>query len=123
IDDGQNNTPVADPVFVETVPLRSQVLGLQETRIFSPTVLNVATFGFTRARGATGNAPATAFPANLSFVAGVTPGTLSIGGGINSPGQGSITQANGTKAVYSAKNNFTWADDIHLIKGSHSLSA
>src|SRR2546428_4918151 len=46
IQDGKNDAPPPDPNFFRPLPLRSQLLSLQETHVFSPAVLNVATAGF-----------------------------------------------------------------------------
>ncbi len=74
IDDGDNLLPLADPLFGSNVTLRSQVASLQETHIFSPTVLNTFTAGFSRAAFAYDSFPFSAFPSNLSFVTGSRSG-------------------------------------------------
>ena len=48
IDDSFANTPTTDPLSLDIVTLREQVASLSETHIFSPTVVNKATFGFSR---------------------------------------------------------------------------
>ena len=49
IDDGNSLIPLADPLFASYTALRMQVASLQETHIFSPTMLNIARAGFSRA--------------------------------------------------------------------------
>ncbi|HEY2544424.1 MAG TPA: carboxypeptidase-like regulatory domain-containing protein, partial [Candidatus Acidoferrum sp.] len=50
IDDGGDVTAtIADPFSTDIMTLREQVLSLEETHVFSPTLLNVARFGYTRA--------------------------------------------------------------------------
>ena len=93
LDDGANLLPLADPLFGSNVTLRSQVASLQETHIFSPTVLNTFTAGFSRAAFNYDSFPLTTFPASLSFVTGVQPGGITIGGGVTTTGGGSITAA------------------------------
>ena len=120
VDDGENDLPQPDPAFIQITLQRSQLLGFQETRIFSPTVLNVFNVGFSRAFVNQARLPAVPIPSNLAFITGFAPGDITIGGG---GGISAVTEANGTNPSYSVRNHFTWADDIHLIKGSHSLSA
>jgi hypothetical protein len=47
----------SDPVFITLTTQRAYLLGLQETHVFSPTFLNVATLGFARAWGTQVQAP------------------------------------------------------------------
>jgi len=115
IDDGENDNPSANPNFIGIVPQRSQVLGFQETHVFSPAVLNVATLGFSRAKEVRGIFPAVPIPASLSFISGFPAGSIGITGG--------VTGAGGQAAFHSVINFFTGADDVHYIKGNHSFSA
>src|SRR5215831_7695299 len=48
IDDSADNTPTANPLSLIYEALREQVASLQETHIFSPTMLNTARIGFSR---------------------------------------------------------------------------
>src|SRR5260370_3458391 len=50
-DDGSRANPHTDPIFMEFSRQRASVFGLQETHIFSPSVVNPATLGFSPARG------------------------------------------------------------------------
>ena len=122
VDDGENDTPAADPYFVTITPQINLVSSLQETHIFSPTLLNVATLGYGRAYQSSGTLPTVPIPANLLFLTGSTPGTITIGGGAISTVAASVTGPNGGSPIHSAKNLFTWADDVHLTRGSHSVS-
>ena len=65
IDDGSNLLPLSDPLFGSNVTLRSQVASLQETHIFSPTVLNTFTAGFSRAAFNYDSFPFNSFPASF----------------------------------------------------------
>jgi carboxypeptidase family protein len=123
IQDGENNRPSADPNFVTLLPPRSQLISFQETHIFSSSLLSVATIGFARAHISAETIPAVPIPESLSFVSGVPPGTLTIGGSSSGAGQGTITNANGSSGptTYS-RNFFTWADDVHYVKGNHTWS-
>src|SRR5271169_6421098 len=50
IDDGADNTATtANPYSTDILTLREQVLSLDETHVFSPTLLNTARFGYSRA--------------------------------------------------------------------------
>ncbi len=50
IDDGSDFTPtVVDPYSSDILNLREQVVSLDETHVFSPALLNVARFGYSRA--------------------------------------------------------------------------
>src|SRR5438093_4004532 len=46
--DGQRDQPQPDTYYTMYVPLRNQTFGLQETHVFSPTVVNSATLGWVR---------------------------------------------------------------------------
>jgi hypothetical protein len=125
IDDGDNLLPLSDPLFGSNVTLRSQVASLQETHIFSPTILNTFTAGFSRAAFNYDSFPLTAFPANLSFVTGAAPGGITIGGGVTTTGGGSITAAGANNAanVWNRRNLFTYTDTVQVTRGIHQWSA
>ena len=125
IQDGENDAPSPDPNFFRPLPLRSQLFSSQETHVFSTAVLNVATFGFSRGRIHLGAFPAVPIPQSLAFVSGNPPGTIVIGGSSTGAGLGTITTADGAGGPPGtfARNFFTGADDLHYVKGNHSLSA
>jgi len=124
VDDGDNLLPLADPLFSSNVTLRSQVGSLQETHVFSPTVLNVFTAGYSRAAFAYDSFPASAFPAELSFVTGAEPGGITIGGGVTTTGGGTITAAGANNAsnVWNRRNLFTYTDNVQATSGIHQFS-
>jgi hypothetical protein len=124
VDDGANLTPLADPLFASSASLRSQVASLQETHIFSPTVLNTVRAGFSRAGFTYNSAPFTSFPSSLSFVAGAGPGGIVIGGGVTTTGLATITAAgpNNAANVWNRRNLFTAADDLAINTGIHQIS-
>jgi Carboxypeptidase regulatory-like domain len=133
IQDGENDAPSPDPNFFRPLPLRSQLFSSQETHVFSNALLNVATLGFSRGRIHLGAFPAAAIPQSdtpsvtlpQAFVSGNPPGTIVIGGSSTGAGLGTITTADGAGGPPGtfARNFFTGADDLHYVKGSHSLSA
>ncbi|PWU05422.1 MAG: TonB-dependent receptor, partial [Terriglobia bacterium] len=122
IDDGERRTPQPDPNFLQIEPLRSHTLGLQETRVFSPSVVNSATAGFARTYATLVRAPAVAIPSNLIFLPGGNPGTITIGGGATTVAPSSVAAAPGINPVRGIREYYTWADDLHIIKGKHSWS-
>ena len=124
IDDGTSLIPLADPVFASFTPLRMQVLSLNETHIFSPAILNTATVGFSRASFALVSVPLITIPANLSFVTGLGPGGIVVGGGATTTANGTITSAgpNNAAGVDNHRNLFTYEDDLRISHGMHQLS-
>jgi hypothetical protein len=124
IDDGNSLIPLADPLFASYTPLRMQVLSLSESHIFSPQMLNTATFGFSRASFALASVPLATFPANLSFVTGAGPGGIVVGGGATTTANGSITSVgpNNAAGVSNHRNLFTYQDSLRIIHGIHQIS-
>ena len=124
IQDGENDVPSPDPNFFRPLPLRSQLLSLQETHVFSPALLNVATAGFSRGHIKLGAFPVVPISPDLAFITGSAPGSIVIGGSSTGAGQGTITTADGAggpPGVF-VRNFFTWADDLHYIRSNHSWS-
>lgn len=121
-DDGENNTPSADPIFITNLISFNYLTSVQETHIFSPSVLNTATLGFSRTYQVSGRFPVVPIPSNLSFLEGGIPGSITIGGGTNTAQASSVTSPDGVKPASTLKNIFTWADDMHVTRGSHSLA-
>jgi hypothetical protein len=122
IDDGDKTQPQADTVFVQLTRPRSQVLSLQETHVFSPTLLNSLNAGFTRGYAPAVVQPVTPFPASLSFVQGRIPGQITIGGGQSTASAAAIVVANGNAQTQNALNLFTESDDVRWTRGTHSFS-
>jgi carboxypeptidase family protein len=124
VDDGYNLTPLTDPLFATVTTLRSQILSVQETHLFSPSVINTFTAGFSRAAFFYFNPPLISIPSNLTFVEGRVPGRISIGGTGSSAG-GTLTVAGGTLgALFVPRRSvFTYQDGLQVIKGSHQISA
>jgi hypothetical protein len=122
IDNGFRSVPQVDPIFIQLSDIHSQTVSLQETHIFSPRVVNVATVGFTRAYAAQVNS-APSIPSNLAFVPGGNPGSIIIGGGVITAQPSTVAAASGNNPYFGARNHFTYADDVHFAKGSHAWSA
>jgi hypothetical protein len=123
VDDGLNIAPLQDYNFSTTTNLRSQVLSLQETHIFSANMINNLTLGYSRAAFGFSNTPLIDFPADLYFVPGLL-GRISVGG-TTSSGAASITLGGGslTPLVQSYRNVFTYEDSVQVVKGKHQFSA
>ena len=125
IDNGNNLTPTADPLFASDLILVSQVASLQDTHVFSPAALNTARIGFSRA-AYNFNAPiVTPFPSNLDFVTGGGgPGGIVIGGGVTTTSGSALTSAgpNNAANVWNRRNLFTYQDDFQATKGINQIN-
>jgi hypothetical protein len=122
IDDSADNTPSANPLSTVFETLREQVASVQEQHVFSPSVLNTARFGFSRASYYfTGQTPV-----NLpGWVQGDPIGAVVIGGGTALNGASQITLA-GTNAgsnLSAVRNLFTYDDHISVMHGIHQFEA
>jgi len=127
IDDGGDVTATpANPFSSDILNLREQVLSLEETHIFSPSLLNTARFGFSRAGyfftgEPTPGTPAAGVP---GFLAGLPVGAVVVGGSAASNPQASIGLAgsNNGSNLHIARNLFTYEDRVTMTKGRHQLS-
>ncbi len=122
IDNGFRSVPQVDPIFIQLSDIHSQTVSLQETHIFSPRFVNVATVGFTRAYAAQVNS-SPSIPSSLAFVPGGNAGSIIIGGGVITAQTTTVAAASGNNPYFGARNHFTYADDVHFTKGSHAWSA
>ena len=124
IDDGNNLTPLADPLFGNYITLRSHVAGIRETHIFSPRILNTFSVGFSRAGFALDSFAFATYPPSLSFVTGQGPGGIVIGGGTTTTGAAAITSPgpNNAAGARNARNLFTFTDGMQINKGLHQIS-
>ena len=114
-----------NPIFVNNTTIIAQTLSVQETHIFSPTILNVATFGLSRGGGTAETVPLETFPENLSFLTGGkagNPGSVNIGGGGLTTAVASIVQANGANPHFNNRRIYSGADDLRVVRGKHTLS-
>jgi hypothetical protein len=127
VDDSADNTAtVFDPYATDIVSLREQVISLEETHTFSPSLLNTARFGFSRAGyfftgEPTPNTPAATAP---SFVAGHPIGAVVVGGSAasNPATQLGLAGSNNGSNLRMARNLFTYEDRVTLTRGMHQLS-
>ncbi len=124
IDDGNNLTPLADPLFGSYTTLRAQVASVRETHVFSPRVLNTFSTGFSRSAFGFDSFPFATFSPSLFFVTGAGPGGIVIGGGNTSTGAAAITSAgpNNAAGVRNRRNLFTYTDGLQISKGIHQIN-
>ncbi|HEX3985732.1 MAG TPA: carboxypeptidase-like regulatory domain-containing protein [Acidobacteriaceae bacterium] len=122
VDDSAAGTPTQNPLSRVDEGLREQVVSVQEQHVFSPTLLNVARFGYSRAAyDFTGSTPAD-LP---GWVTGKPIGAVVISGSTASNGASQITQA-GTNVGSNnatARNLFTYADHVYWSRGHHQIEA
>lgn len=125
IDDGNSLIPLADPLFASAEALRAQVASAQETHVFSPTILNTFTAGFSRAAFNLESSLLATFPASSAFVTGGGPGGIVIGGGATTTGAAALTAAgpNNAAGSWNRRNLYTWTDGVEISKGKHQISA
>jgi hypothetical protein len=126
IDDSADVTPTSTNLFSTDVEsLREQVLSLDETHVFSPTLLNTARVGYSRASyfftgEPTPGTPAAGIP---GFVAGKQVGAFVVGGSAasNPAAQVSLAGSNNGSNLSIARNLFTYEDTVTLTRGKHEF--
>jgi hypothetical protein len=119
VDDGEAHSPTNNPFSRVDIFLREQVTSVSETHVFSPSLLNRATFGFSGARfyfngGTTVNLPGW-------IHAGQPVGAVVVGGGTTLNGASQITNG-GTNAgsnLAAARNLYTVSDQVTFAHGKH----
>jgi hypothetical protein len=122
VDDSEAHSPTSNPVSFVNVFLREQVVSLNETHVFSPSVVNRATFGFSRGAFYFNSGTTVDLPGWLHE--GQPVGAVVVGGGTTLNGASQITNG-GTNAgsnLKAARNLFTASDQATLTRGRHLLS-
>jgi hypothetical protein len=127
IDDGGDVTATpADPYSADILNLREQVLSVEETHIFSPTLLNTARIGYSRAGyfftgEPTPNTPATTVP---GFLVGKPVGAVVVGGSAasNPQAQVGLAGSNNGSDLTVARNLITLEDRVTLTRGRHQFN-
>jgi Carboxypeptidase regulatory-like domain len=127
IDDGSDFTPTTvNPYSTDILNLREQVFTLDETHVFSPSLLNVARFGFSRAGYFFTGEPTPGTPAaNVpGFLTGLPVGAVVVGGSAASNPQAQIGLAgsNNGSNLSIARNLFTYEDRVTWSHGIHQFS-
>src|SRR6516162_3195573 len=125
-DSGDITATPANPFSTDVVTLREQVVSLEETHVFSPAMLNTATFGFSRAGYFFTGEPTPGTPAATvpGFLLGRPVGAVVVGGSAASNPQAQIGLAgsnNGSNLTV-ARNLFTIEDRVTLTRGRHQFS-
>lgn len=127
IDDSESFTPTSTNAYMtDYETLREQVASLHETHVFSPTVLNAATFGYSRGGyfftgEPTPGTPAASLP---GFLEGDPLGALNVGGSSASNPAAAIglAGANNGSNLRVARNIFTYEDSVSITKGIHRIT-
>jgi hypothetical protein len=122
VDDSTAGTPSANPLSLIDESLRAQVASIQEQHVFSPSLLNTARIGFSRARfGFNGYSPVNV----PGWVTGSQIGAIVISGSTASNGASQITLA-GTNVGSNnktARNLYTVDDHLYWTLGRHQIEA
>ena len=134
-DNGITQSAGAIPIAGSESPLATQMLAIHETHIFSPSVLNTYTMGFSRAFAGSRPSPyllfngtAAPIPSIAYFIQGPNQalGGITVGGGTSGAAGSNSTISGGlggtSGPLTNIKNLFTWSDDVHYTKGKHNLS-
>ena len=127
VDDSADVTPTSTNLFsTDLESLREQVLSIQETHVFSPTLLNTARFGYSRASYFYTGEPTPGSPAaNLPGFVGANPiGAVVVGGSAaaNPAAQVSLAGSNIGSDLNIARNLFTYEDAVTYTKGRHEFT-
>jgi hypothetical protein len=128
IDDSADSTPTSTNFYsTDAESLREQVASLSETHVFSPTLLNQATAGYSRAAyfftgEPTPGTPAASLP---GFLAGHPIGALVVGGSAasNPTAQLGLAGSNNGSNLHVNRNLFTYEDRVSLNMGRHQFTA
>ena len=127
VDDGGDVTATPlDPYSSDILNLREQVVSIEETHVFSPSLLNVARIGYSRAGyyftgEPTLGTPAAAVP---GFLIGKPVGAVVVGGSAASNPQAQIGLAgsNNGSNLSIARNLITLEDRVTLTRGRHQFT-
>jgi len=127
IDDGRDVTATPlDPFSSDIMTLREQVFSLGETHVFSPTLLNTAQFGFSRAGYFFTGEPTPNTPAAgvSGFLLGQPVGAVVVGGSAASNPQASLGLAgsNNGSNLRIHRNIYTYEDRVAWTHGRHQFS-
>lgn len=122
VDDSDAHSPTSNPISFANIFLREQVASLSETHIFSPQVVNRATFGFSRGAFYFNSGTTVHLPGWVNQAQPV--GAVVVGGGTTLNGASQITNG-GTNAgsnLTAARNLFTGENQVTLTRGKHLLT-
>ena len=126
-DSGSVTATPFDPFATDIVTLREQVFSLEETHIFSPSIVNTARVGFSRAGyfftgEPTPGTPAASVP---GFVGSLPVGAVVVGGSqaSNPQSQLGLAGSNNGSNLSIARNLFTYDDQLSVTKGRNQFTA
>ena len=127
-DSGSVTATPFDPFATDIVTLREQVFSLEETHIFSPSIVNTARVGFSRAGyfftgEPTPGTPAASVP---GFVGSLSVGAVVVGGSqaSNPQSQLGLAGSNNGSNLFIARNLFTYSDQLSVTKpGGNQFTA
>jgi hypothetical protein len=127
IDDGSDVTATPlNPFSTDLLTLREQVVSFEETHVFSPTILNTARVGFSRAGYFFTGEPTAGTPAATvpGFLVGRPVGAVVVGGSAasNPQAQLGLAGSNNGSNLPIARNLYTYEDRVTLRQGRHQLS-
>ena len=127
IDDGRDVTATYfNPFSTDILNLREQVLSLEETHVFSPTLLNSARFGYSRAGYFFTGKPTPGTPAENvpGFLLGHQVGAVVVGGSAasNPQAQLGLAGSNNGSNLTIARNLYTFEERVAITRGRHQLS-
>jgi hypothetical protein len=121
VDDSAANTPSANPLSYVNESLREQVASVQEQHVVSPSLLNTARFGYSRASYFfTGYVPVSGVS---GWVSGEPVGAIVISGSTASNGASAITGAGANTGSNNrtARNLFTEDDHLYWSRGRNQV--
>ncbi len=127
VDDSADVTPTSTNLYsTDLESLREQVVSLEETHVFSASLLNTARVGYSRAGyfftgEPTPGTPAASLP---GFLSGDPIGALVVGGSAasNPTAQISLAGSNNGSNLRVARNLYTYEDRVALTKGRNAFS-
>lgn len=125
VDDGESTVPGANPYSVQSITQRAQVISLNETHIFSPSVVNSFVAGLSRVNYHILLPVSIKPPGVEPYVAGGEIGQIKIGGG-QSAGASLITFAGSGPGTggdqVEVDNMFTYENQLRITRSIHSLT-
>ena len=127
VDDGRDFTATPlDPYSTDLVTLREQVLSMDETHVFSSSLLNTARAGFSRAGYYFAGEPTPGTPAAsvTGFLLGRPVGAVVVGGSAasNPQAQVGLAGSNNGSNLSIARNLFTYEDRLTWTRGRHQFN-
>src|SRR5215471_14381131 len=126
IDNGNDFTSTTiNPYSTDLLSLQEQVLSLEWTHVFSPTLLNVARFGFSRAGYFFTGEPTPGTPAATvpGFLIGHQVGAVVVGGSAasNPQAQVGLAGSNNGSNLTIARNLYTYENRVSWTHGKHQF--